>query len=282
MQWYNRSIGIDLSKDLAIVYLAIAFESLLGLDQGKGVSERFKEAVTLLVGRIPRLDSWLDQFYEARSGIVHDGSFKTLSFHASDRGKNKEFPSEYRSLVSYGRLIFDICLESLIAGARLTSKRCLASMFVTNQQRCEKIAKILNSSNNNHKGLTEVRQEIIDFENYCFVPEQLQNKILLGTAKIVACAYLHTNQSIREPLKKPLGALAVSNKEDKLVTLQAIKDANEELKGTRAAAHFMHDNDEALLSLFLDSIWKYLFPLYFSLERRRARLLEKAPSIEEE
>ncbi|MBI3913389.1 MAG: hypothetical protein HY327_04280 [Chloroflexi bacterium] len=64
--WYNRSITIDADEDVALVNLAIAFESLLGLEPGENITKRFTEAVVLLVGGIPRLGSWLTQFYIPR------------------------------------------------------------------------------------------------------------------------------------------------------------------------------------------------------------------------
>jgi hypothetical protein len=88
LAWYNRSTGVDIEESVALVNLAIAFESLLGLKAGEKVTERFMEAVNLLVGDVPRLDSWLTQFYRTRSQIVHEGQSSNLMFIATAMTKN--------------------------------------------------------------------------------------------------------------------------------------------------------------------------------------------------
>ena len=59
LRWYNRSLAIDVHEDVALVSLAVAFESLLDLPRGREVTERFKQAVVLLLGPVVRLDSFL-------------------------------------------------------------------------------------------------------------------------------------------------------------------------------------------------------------------------------
>ena len=68
--WYNRSLKSDIDESEALVNLAIAFESLLDLDRGDNITTRFKEAVSLIVRDVDRLESWITQFYKARSEIV--------------------------------------------------------------------------------------------------------------------------------------------------------------------------------------------------------------------
>ena len=72
-----------ISESEALVHLAIALESLLKVPSGERLTERFKDAVLTLVGPIPRLDSWLDQFYTARSKAVHEGVPHELMFSLS-------------------------------------------------------------------------------------------------------------------------------------------------------------------------------------------------------
>jgi len=80
LKWYNRSNSINVSDETALLHLAIAFESLLSLEQAPQITQRFKESVRLLVGPVPKLESWADQFYDARSRIVHEGSGTDLVF----------------------------------------------------------------------------------------------------------------------------------------------------------------------------------------------------------
>lgn len=89
MKWFNASNSRTSSGGSAIVDLAIAFETLLGLPGGKGVTERFTDAVSLFLGRTPRLDIWAEQFYGARSDVVHKGQTNRVRFIASDSKDKK-------------------------------------------------------------------------------------------------------------------------------------------------------------------------------------------------
>ena len=145
LTWYNRSIRLDIDESVALINLAIAFESLLALEPGEKITDRFKEAVTLLVGDVPRLDSWLTQFYKARSNIVHEGRSTSLMFFASDHLKKpiRSPELEYRSLVSYGRQVFQVCVATIITGSQISKRLKLDSLLVTNQQRLERICQVL-------------------------------------------------------------------------------------------------------------------------------------------
>src|SRR5260370_5302001 len=120
LEWHNRSTAQDITEDVALVSLAIAFESLLNLEQDKEIKKRFKETVLVLLGLIPRLDSWLSQFYEARSGLVHKGKLDSPMFYIdSEILKSKVPKAQYRSLTMYGRIIFRLCLNAILSGARI-------------------------------------------------------------------------------------------------------------------------------------------------------------------
>lgn len=64
LDWYNRGTALGVSESVALLYLAVAFESLFKLERSEQSSQRFKETILTLLGPIPQLDSWLDQFYE--------------------------------------------------------------------------------------------------------------------------------------------------------------------------------------------------------------------------
>jgi len=95
LRWYNRSLAIDVQEDVALVSLAVAFESLLDLPRGREVTERFKQAVVLLLGPVARLDSFLEQFYDVRSDLVHSGSTEDCMFRAID-GTGRQRPGPPR------------------------------------------------------------------------------------------------------------------------------------------------------------------------------------------
>ena len=96
--------------------LAIALESMLGLRSGDGVTERFTDAVLTLLGQVPRLDSWLKQFYTARSKAVHEGMPHDTVFYATNsedmkKKQGREVAIAHRSLLAYGRHIFRLLPE---------------------------------------------------------------------------------------------------------------------------------------------------------------------------
>ena len=64
LSWYNATNRAEVSESEALINLAIAFESLLDLPTGEK-TDRFADSVSLLLGRVPRLNDWVRQFYDA-------------------------------------------------------------------------------------------------------------------------------------------------------------------------------------------------------------------------
>lgn len=64
IRWYNRANSYLVDKSEAILSLAVGFETLLGLPRDAKI-DRFVDAVSLLLGRVPRLNIWAVQFYAA-------------------------------------------------------------------------------------------------------------------------------------------------------------------------------------------------------------------------
>lgn len=192
LKWYNRSISIDVSSEIELINLAIAFECLLGLEQGEQVTKRFKESIKLLVGNIDKLDSWLNQFYKARSEIVHDGSSTNLLFNADMNTKKNN--SYYRSLVSYGRMIFRVCFNAIVTGADMAYEIGITTLFTTNRERFENIIKKLNDKGEPEKLLLSIQQEVKDIESYRFVGESgLNAELIISALKKVVKIFIETN-----------------------------------------------------------------------------------------
>ena len=79
LRWFNEANKEANEQSAAIVNLSIAFEALLSLPIEEK-TDRLTDAISLLLGRIPRLDIWARQFYDARSQIVHEGDTQRLRF----------------------------------------------------------------------------------------------------------------------------------------------------------------------------------------------------------
>src|SRR5205823_6311388 len=69
VRWFNAANDGASDHASAIVKLAIAFETLLRLPETDKKTERLVDGISLLLGRLPRLDVWARQFYDTRSEI---------------------------------------------------------------------------------------------------------------------------------------------------------------------------------------------------------------------
>lgn len=138
--WYSRSCQEAANATERLLALAIALETLLALDNGERLTERFKEAVMTLVGPVPRLDEWLDQFYKARSTAVHEGRPHQLSFVAQS---SKTGGLVHRALIMYGRRIFRTCLTTVVTGVTMTEESRIASLLIHNNERLQEVCKLM-------------------------------------------------------------------------------------------------------------------------------------------
>jgi hypothetical protein len=221
LKWHNRSTTIDVSEDVALLNLAIAFECLLNLEQNQKVTDRFSETVRILLGFVPRLDSWLEQFYKARSDIVHKGTSRKLMFYAvdlphlkeSNKGSNKETAIEYRTLTTYGRRIFRLCLNAILSGAKIAETSDLQSLFIHNKERLEKICQQLRQSTEKpEKRLRSVSKDIHDLVEYRGGSAQhVKLETVIGAGKLILQTYLDTNPQLPEDVAMPMRTILQQN-----------------------------------------------------------------------
>ncbi|HEV3162585.1 MAG TPA: hypothetical protein VGZ22_00995 [Isosphaeraceae bacterium] len=151
MRWFSDSCKATLFEDQSLLLLAVAFETLLNIDPGnkERVTERLRVTIKAIVGGFPRIDSWVEQFYDARSRVVHEGGLPNSVYYAIDRaslpitGKEKKSPIPHGSLTSYGRTIFHLCIDTLLSGSRMAEEVGLQDSLVHNQERLESICQTL-------------------------------------------------------------------------------------------------------------------------------------------
>lgn len=265
---------------MALVNLAIAFESLLDLEAGGKVTTRFKEAVGLLVGDVPRLDSWLTQFYEARSQIVHEGRSASLMFVATDEPKkpSKSPELEYRSLVSYGRQVFQVCVATVLTGAQIAERLKLASLLVTNQQRLERICQVLSKGDEAPTDrIVAASQDVRDIETYRFVAEKgLKIEQLIGTAKLMIQQYLDCAPDESSELMGRMKEFAAVDSNDHYEALSLLKEVQDNLESGGVAQPSSRIDLRSIVVSLIDSVWHHTFMYYFQLER-----LQKQKEAEE-
>ena len=121
--------------------LAVAFETLLRLPESSK-KDRLVDAISLLLGRTDRLDDWANQFYAARSRIAHEGQLSDSYFYAPGAGKPRQ-ADIFGSLMLFGRMIFQLCVGTLLVGIDLAERAQLQEKFITNCERYKKICELL-------------------------------------------------------------------------------------------------------------------------------------------
>jgi hypothetical protein len=268
LKWYNRSNSIDAGDDIALLHLAIAFESLLALEQGPQITQRFKESVRLLVGPVTKLENWTDQFYNARSRIVHEGSSAQVMFYANLTSNKPS--AQYRSLVSYGRTIFRICLDAIITGAEKAHHTGLASLFTTNQERFEEICKVLTHTNpGSSDAILSLRNDILDIGEYQFVEEEnIKIETMLAANQLAARHLIAINPEIPPELLALYSYLAnAQQSRDHFEELDTIMKIIKHIGNYESTYRAAPTDDATSLVLSLTrSVHHYIFMHYYALK----------------
>jgi hypothetical protein len=257
VQWFNAANKEANDDAEEILNLSIAFEALLDLPVSEK-TERFTDAISLLLGRTPRLDIWARQFYDARSQVVHEGRAQRLRFAATDSRKSGE-GHLYQSLVSYGRRVFQLCLGILLAGAELAEEAGLAETLVTNEERFQKICRLLAGKNTSAIDRLEQIAPIVSvIEQYRYIQEDnLQIETMLSAVRHGAESLLESgetiSQEVREHLETLIAAKRTNGHLERLDALQALDNIME--NGTVATGMV----GEKIVGHLVKLVWGYLF-----------------------
>jgi len=267
LRWFNAANNEANNDSAAIVNLAIGFESLLSLPSDEKTN-RLIDSISLLLGRIPRLEIWANQFYKCRSQIVHEGFTEQLLFNATDLRRDPKEQS-YQSLLSYGRRVFQLCLGTLLCGAELSEKSDLEETFVTNQERFLKIIKILSdttiSINDRLKCLGPI---IIAIKQYQFISENnLKLDTMLNTTCLAAKVLLEYDGEISQDFKEHLQFLINAEKtKNHFPELNALHDLSILLR----PFDVKNSNEESLVEdvkNLINIVWHKAFGEYYRIHK---------------
>jgi hypothetical protein len=253
--------------------LSIGFEALLGLPSDQK-TDRLTDAISLLLGRVPRLDWWARQFYDARSAIAHEGKAENLRFVAAESKKQSAEPALYRPLLSYARHIFQLCVGSLLFGAKLAEEAGLEEKFVTNEERFKNICKLFD------EGVFSSREKLVAMSNivgvlerYRFISETLDIDAMLSSGRSAAKALLECDTDLESGLKAVLEGLASAKRSaDNYETLDALRQITE--LPIRPSGEI--DSPKMMTFRLLGIIWGYLFMRYYQLKKHRENEQEKS------
>jgi hypothetical protein len=279
VRWFNDANNEATEHTTAIVNLSIAFEALLGLPMDEK-TDRLIDSVSLLLGRIPRLAIWARQFYDARSRIVHEGRVQQLRFIASDSRKATEGPL-YQSLLSYGRQIFQLCLGTLLVGAALAENAGLEEKLVTNQERFQRICRVLGDTTTGaRERLEQIAPIVAAIMQYQYVPESdLHLEAMIGATRLAAKTLLEGEEVTSQELKEHL---------ERLSTAKHTADHFQELDELRGLHNILNNKSipaemgfgEPVRDL-VRVVWSYVFMHYFWVEKRLSEKAQSTNSKEE-
>ncbi len=278
IRWYNRANSYLADDSEAILSLAVGFEALLGLPRD-AKTDRFIDAISLLLGRVPRLNSWAVQFYDARSDVAHEGRTDRLRLMPTVKKRSDEGP-EYQSLISYGRQIFQLCVGSVLFGAHLARRSALPDKLITNQERLELICKTLNDKSLAPADrFTAIDDVIATVDEYRYVTETgLRIETMLGALQAAAKYLLECDTPLDPAVKAQLSDLAVAKES---------KDGYEILVALEAWHNAMPKGPvepgvpEGIMRRLTEIVWHYTFMHYFWMKKDRQNKATGAGSLQQ-
>jgi hypothetical protein len=264
LRWYNSAHRESTDEFAAIVHLAIAFEALLGLPQSEK-TERLVDSISLLLGRLPRLDAWARQFYEARSRIVHEGFVEDPRFVATSETR-KEEGQRYQSLFSYGTQVFRLCLRTSLVGLELSEDAGLEDRLVTNQERFTKLCALFtDSSVDALDRLRTADQHVTSIERFCFVAETgLRLETMISAVRHGVRALLESQLPLDPAIAAAYRTIAKSNKSAALVELERVRKLNELLPDT------VRPDAGDVVRRLVKTVWGIVFMHYYWLKKQEA------------
>ena len=273
LEWYARSSRDTVTESEALLSLAIALESLLGVPEKDAVRERLKAAILTLLGPVPRLGDWVDQFYNTRSEIVHEGVPSELAFLIGAKEQQQKPQKKatssiaHRPLLEYGRGVFRLCLASILSGAALAHRAKLAHLLVNNRERLTNICKTLsNTSLLPEKRLLEACEDMADLKEFemAGVLRGVELKPLLGTARCVLRGFTEAFPDINAEATALMNELAAGKGSTDRENLTLLKRLLEILCG-ELQAPCSDDNRRRINSAICDFLSYATDPRFFIL-----------------
>ena len=268
VRWHNRANAAGNIDDCAVLDLAVAFEALLALPKD-AKTDRFVDAIALLLGRVPRLNLWAEQFYAARSDVAHEGRASRLRF-VPQKAKNPSDSPVYQPLITYGRQIFRLCVGAILFGTHLAEQASLQDKLVTNQERFEFVCKTLADTSLPVEDRFAGIDDTVDAINeYRFVSEKgLLIETMLGAVRLAAANLLGFDTSLDSVIKPRVEDLArARSTTDSYDALDALR-AYKEVKWTELPAP---RTPHRTLYTLAESVWHYTFMHYFWIKRDREK-----------
>ena len=226
LNWYNQSTSSKLeNEETRLVFLATAFECLLDISLSEpdmedgaaasprktsGVTEHFVRSLQTLLGPVPRLQEWANQFYSSRSSAVHRGRAESLHFRAGSSKKGEQKLS-INSLADLGERIYRICVVTVLAGHYAAEEFDIAGSFVHTQELVFRVIKALNDPNKfPDEKLKEVQRISRSIRNYAI--EGITEPTVYEATALLVDLFLQTAPPMSTGLKAAMEDLVASAK----------------------------------------------------------------------
>lgn len=267
LAWYNHANSAVTDEDTSILHLAVAFETLLALPRG-AKTDRFVDAVSLLLGRIARLGTWAEQFYSARCDVAHAGEAEQTLFTLA--GVKSRPGSLYRPLLAYGRQVFQLCAGAVMFGTSLAVRSGLEEKLVTNQERFQTICRTLDDESlTTAIKFASVERIVSTVGRYRFVPETgLSIETMVGAVSRAAKALLSSGESLEAVFKARVENLANAPRSpDHYEALEALRAVTEERTGVPGDP----ESPSVIWRRLAEVVWQYVFMHYFWLKEQRSK-----------
>jgi Apea-like HEPN len=264
--WFNRANTLHGDDHSTILDLSVAFETLLALPKD-AKTDRFVDAVSLLLGRVERLDTWAEQFYKARSEVAHEGETRRPHF-AAEKQRGQAEGAPYQSHRIYGRQIFQLCVGAVLFGASLSKDAGIAEKFITNEERLQFICKMLDDESLPVPDrFNAIADTVTLIDNFRFVGET--GPLIKTLAAAVQCAarkLLLCGNTLDPALLERVEALAnAPRSRDSYEALEALKN----LQDLKTALPADPQSPEAITRRLADVVWHYTGMPYYWLSEQR-------------
>lgn len=269
IRWYNRANSRHRDEAESFICLSVALETLLRVPR-EAKRNRVVDAISLLLGRDPRLEEWAKQFYRARSSVVHEGSLSQASFVVR-RATARRQEIAYQSLLAYGREIFQLCLGTVLTGASLSSGADLETKMIANSERFEKIMQILqDSSSSPAERLRQIEAHVTAIRRYRWVKDTgISSSCVTAACVYAAKVTLESDGEITRDVRESLSVLAIAPRSDdsfeRMHALCALAGETERFKVLTEAGVSDH------VASFFGDCWMYVYRDYYRAKDERGR-----------
>ena len=267
LYWYNFANEQMAGPDRALLNLSTAFEALLQLPED-AKSERLVDAISLLLGRTNRVDSWARQFYRARSAVTHEGSARDLHFHHSDLGgRPGKLDGRAAPLMFYVRQIFQLCVTTVLTGSALAQHADLQEKLIANGERLTAICTVLTRTEDSAvERLAAIGRDVAALQRYRYLDSgPIPVASYIGALRAASEALLQADGQLTTDIRAAAQACAAPaakrSEQEQLNAIRIFHDLAMAVDTGTASPELR------LVLQLVDYVWMSIFMRYYQLFR---------------